>query len=64
MATAILQHGHEMDITAGFEYLKEEERGGCETQDLSAAQLQESPFTDLARYVARQRQVSIAPTSS
>lgn len=52
-----LQHGHEMDITKGFEYLMEEEPD-CETKLLTTAQLQESPFTDLARYVAKQRQVS------
>ena len=46
-----------MDITQGFEYLKEEE-ADCDTQLLTPTQLQESPFTDLARYVAKQRQVA------
>ncbi len=51
-----------MDITTGFEYLNEECDGQlsheeCGMKLLNSAQLQESTFTDLARFVAQQRQV-------
>lgn len=58
------QHGHEKDITTGFEYINEERidqlinPGRCEMILLSSTQLQESPFTHLARFVAEKRQVS------
>lgn len=46
-----------MDITTGFEYVNEESGDQtCDTKLLTAAQLQESPFTNLARYVAKQRE--------
>lgn len=63
------QHGHEKDITTGFEYINEERldqpnsQVGCEMKLLSSTQLQESPFTHLARFVAEKRQVrSFIPT--
>lgn len=51
-----------MDITTGFEYVNEEGDGSlssaeCGMKLLNSTQLQESPFTDLARFVAKQRQV-------
>jgi hypothetical protein len=56
------QHGEEMDITTGFEYINDEGLGQstnqkCEITLLSSVQLQESPFTYLARFVAQNRQV-------
>ncbi|EFX88338.1 hypothetical protein DAPPUDRAFT_311486 [Daphnia pulex] len=55
-------HGEEMDITTGFEYVNDEGLGrssnqNCEINLLSSVQLQESPFTHLARFVAQKRQV-------
>lgn len=52
-----------MDITTGFEYLNDESSDQqshqeCQMKLLSSAELQGSPFTDLARFVAEQRQVS------
>jgi hypothetical protein len=51
-----------MDITTGFEYINDEGLGqssnqNCEINLLSSVQLQESPFTHLARFVAQNRQV-------
>lgn len=53
-----------MDITTGFEYVNDEGLGrssnqNCEINLLSSVQLQESPFTHLARFVAQKRQVQI-----
>ena len=54
-----------MDITTGFEYVNDDDNNEsictegakeCETNLLTAAQLQESPFTNLARYVAKERE--------
>lgn len=54
-----------MDITSGFEYINDGSSSGqmssgqrCEINLLSTVQLQESPFTHLARFVAENRQVS------
>ncbi len=56
-----------MDITTGFEYLNEslsfssiinnETVTECDMKVLTAVQLQDSPFTNLARYVAQNRKV-------
>ena len=48
-----------MVICKGFEFLPEDdEDGGCGIQTMTGPLLQESPYTDLAQYVGREKKVT------